>query len=336
MRFDQSKKQAIRLYILEKMDRRDPTLSKTVCETFGINQTTVHAYIKGLMDDGIIQRVRRGEYELATQVYNYHLIRSQGHLDNDTYAYDAYFKQHIAAFAPNVRDIWAYAFSEMVNNVMDHSGAENLQLLITQDYLKTRVFLTDDGVGIFKKIKEHFGFDTLDDAISELFKGKLTTDATRHSGEGIFFSSRLMDRFIILSDQRIFTHNKFEGTAIKNIPGYELPGTCVMMELSNFTQKNARDIFDLYADVDGGFTKTRIPLKNMFDSSPVSRSQAKRVCHRLENFKEVILDFEDLEWMGQGFAHQIFVVFQNAHPDILLPPVNMNEAVTKMYQHVKS
>ena len=52
--------------------------------------------------------------------------------------------------------------------------------------------------------------------------------------------------------------------------------------------------------------------------------------------QEVILDFEDLEWMGQGFAHQIFVVFQNAHPQILLTPVNMNEAVTKMYQHVTS
>lgn len=336
MRFDQSKKQAIRHYILEKIEQRDPSLSKTVCETFGINQTTVHGYIKDLIDDGIIQRVKRGQYELATKVFTYKLRRSEGHLDSDTYAYEAHFKQHIADFAPNVREIWAYAFSEMTNNVMDHSQAENLHLLIMQDYLTTKVFITDDGVGIFKKIKGYFGFDTLEDAIGELFKGKLTTDATRHSGEGIFFSSRLMDCFIILSDQRIFTHNKFEESAIKNIPGYELPGTCVMMELSNFTQKRAADVFNLYADVDGGFTKTRIPLKNMFGTSPVSRSQAKRVCHRLECFEEVILDFEGLEWMGQGFAHQIFVVFQNAHPDILLTPVNMNEAVTKMYQHVKS
>ncbi len=47
-----------------------------------------------------------------------------------------------------------------------------------------------------------------------------------------------------------------------------------------------------------------------------------------------MLDFEGLEWMGQGFAHQIFVVFQNAHPDIVLTPVNMSDGVNKMYNHV--
>ena len=51
---------------------------------------------------------------------------------------------------------------------------------------------------------------------------------------------------------------------------------------------------------------------------------------------EVVLDFESLQWMGQGFAHQVFVVFQNQHPDIKLIPVNMSESVTKMYNHVTS
>ena len=75
-------------------------------------------------------------------------------------------------------------------------------------------------------------------------------------------------------------------------------------------------------------------MKNIFDSSPVSRSQAKRVCNRLEKFKEVVLDFEGVQWMGQGIAHQLFVVFANDHPDIQLTPINMNEDVTKMQMHV--
>ena len=206
--------------------------------------------------------------------------------------------------------------------------------MVLQNYLTTSVLIADDGIGIFRKIKEHFGYATLDDAISELFKGKLTTDSKNHSGEGIFFSSKLMDRFAILSDQRLFTNNKYEDIAILNIPAYNAPGTCVFMSLSNFSNKQSHEVFDLYASIDGGFTKTRIPLKNVFDTSPVSRSQAKRVCNRLEAFEEVILDFEGLEWMGQGFAHQIFVVFQQAHPQILLTPINMNEAITKMYTHV--
>ena len=113
-------------------------------------------------------------------------------------------------------------------------------------------------------------------------------------------------------------------------------GTCVFMELSNFSHKTAKEIFDAYSNVDGGFVKTKIPLKNIFDTSPVSRSQAKRICNRLDKFKEVIVDFDEIGWLGQGFAHQLFVVFANSHPDIILTPINMNEDVTKMYNHVKN
>ena len=114
----------------------------------------------------------------------------------------------------------------------------------------------------------------------------------------------------------------------------EAKGTFVSMTLSNKSKKNSQDIFDAYSNVDGGFTKTTIPLKNIFDGSPVSRSQAKRICNRLEKFEEVILDFDSIEWMGQVFAHQVFVVFHNEPPGITIVPINMNENVTKMYNHV--
>ena len=106
------------------------------------------------------------------------------------------------------------------------------------------------------------------------------------------------------------------------------------MSLSNFTHKNIKDIFDAYSNTDGAFTTTRIPLKNIFDSAPVSRSQAKRICNRLEKFEEVILDFQDVAWMGQGFAHQIFVVYQKANPTLSINAENMNENVANMYNHV--
>ena len=113
-------------------------------------------------------------------------------------------------------------------------------------------------------------------------------------------------------------------------------GTCVYMSLSNSSNKDTAAIFDRYADADSGFTKTRIPLKNIYDSSPVSRSQAKRLCNRMDRFEEVTLDFDGLEWMGQGFAHQLFVVFKHEHPEVRLLPENMNTAVEKMYLHVLS
>ena len=38
--------------------------------------------------------------------------------------------------------------------------------------------------------------------------------------------------------------------------------------------------------------------------------------------------------MGQGFAHQLFVVFAREHSDIQIVPINMNEDITKMYNHI--
>lgn len=334
MKFREEKKKSIIFYILEKISQGNENVSQIVAEVCGVNQTTVHSYINELVNKEIIRRVKRGKYELVRHETKYDLKRSDGDLDTDTHAYDICLYNHIKELPQNIQSIWEYTFSEMINNVMDHSEAENVRIIVEQDYINTTVFIQDDGIGIFEKIKDYFKMNTIDDAICELFKGKLTTDSRNHSGEGIFFSSKMMDGFFILSSGKIFTNNKFDDSRIIDIANRNIPGTCVIMSLSNFTQKQAHEVFDSFSDVDGGFTKTRIPLKNIFDAAPISRSQAKRICNRLEKFQEVELDFEDLEWMGQGFAHQIFVVFERTNPQIKIVPVNMNEAVEKMYNHV--
>ena len=106
------------------------------------------------------------------------------------------------------------------------------------------------------------------------------------------------------------------------------------MKLSNFSHKNIKDVFDQFADPDGGFHKTRIPLKNIYETYPVSRSQAKRLFRRFERFKEVELDFSEIKDIGQAFADELFRVFAAAHPDITLIPVNANKQIQKMIHHV--
>ncbi len=333
MKFNAEKKQTVILYLLEKILNKTPALSKTVAEAFGISQNTIHSYIKELLSENIITRGKRGQYEVVTQQFVYNFKRSQGELESDTHAYDVCVSDKISSFSENVQHIWSYAVSEMVNNVIDHSEAENMQVIVAKNYLRTYVMIVDDGVGIFEKLKRYFSLSSLDEAICELFKGKLTTDEANHSGEGIFFTSKMMDTFLISSGGKIFTTSKYNDDNIVDM-SEALSGTCVLMSLSNFTHKSAREVFDLYLNMEGSFTKTRIPLKNIFDSAPVSRSQAKRICNRLDEFTEVILDFDDIPWMGQGFAHQLFVVYRKAQPQIVLSPVNMNESVKSMYNHV--
>ena len=328
------KKRDIILYILNKIEQNNKSISKSVSENFSINQNTVHTYINELVNENIIRRIKRGTYELVTTKNEYSFNIKEENIKSDVYIYSHYIEGFIKETGENVKKIWIYVLSEMLNNVLEHSEAENLRVTIEKNYLNTKVIFWDDGIGIFNKIKNYFDYDEIDEAVYELFKGKLTTDKKNHSGEGIFFSSRIMDKFVIVSSNKVFSSNKYDDNMFVNLLDDEFDGTCVLMELSNFSNKKMSDVFSAYTDEVGDFTKTSIPMKNMFDASPISRSQAKRVCDRLDNFKEVVFDFSDVEWMGQGFAHQVFVVFSNQNPKIKLIPINMNDDVKKMYNHV--
>ncbi|MBR2944343.1 MAG: DUF4325 domain-containing protein [Clostridia bacterium] len=333
MKLSKEKKQTIILYILDKISAGSKSVSKEVSEAFGMSPNTVHTYLNELIDDNIITKQKRGEYKLVTIQETYDFKRSQGELSSDTIVYESCLDKKISHLSENIKHIWAYAVSEMVNNVIDHSTAENMQVIITQNYLRTGVIISDNGVGIFEKIKNHFALASLDEAICELFKGKLTTDKENHSGEGIFFTSKMMDTFLIASSGKVFATTKYNNEQVFDLNDSS-SGTCVVMSLSNFTNRTAKEVFDSFSDTDGAFTTTKIPIKSIFDSAPISRSQAKRVCYRLDNFEEVIFDFDNVSWMGQGFAHQIFVVYQNAHPNVKLIPINMNDSVASMYNHV--
>lgn len=334
MKFTQEKRESIKAYILEKVSEECKTLAKTVSENLGVNQATVHRYIEELLEEEIIVRKKRGEYALSGVEKMFILSRSKGELRSDFAVYERTLEPFVEKMTENVRSIWAYTFTEMINNAIDHSEAETVVVKVRQNPLDTIVSIYDDGIGIFKKIRDHFGMDSLEEALGELFKGKLTTDAKNHSGEGIFFSSKMADEFYIFSDGNLFAKDRFEDTEVFMEEREDRPGTLVQMCLRNDSKKSCKEVFDQYSNVDGGFWKTKLPLKNFFSSSPVSRSQAKRLCNRLEQFEEVELDFEGLDWMGQGFAHQLFVVFSREFPQVKLIPIHMSESVEKMYQHV--
>ena len=334
MRISAEQREAAKLYIMEKIKAGTPSVPAYVSSSLGIDPSTVHRYIKELTDAGQIEKQGRGKYSLSVRTFNYTLSRESGDFVSDTLAYDRYLFPLIRHLPDNVISIWSYVFSEMTNNVIDHSEAENAYLSIRQDALDTTVILRDNGIGIFRKIADYYGMTDLSDAVTELFKGKLTTNPQQHSGEGIFFSSRMMDEFMIQSEGRIFSCNAFNEDLLSAVSAAHSPGTTVVMTLSNASKRSAAEIFDLYADVDGGFTRTMIPIAQVFPSAPVSRSQAKRICERLDSFKEVTLDFAGTDWIGQGFAHELFSVFAGNHPEVKLIPVNMSSSVEKMYRHV--
>jgi hypothetical protein len=170
-------------------------------------------------------------------------------------------------------------------------------------------------------------------AVVELAKGKLTTDPARHTGQGIFFASRLVDSFDILSGGVYFTH-KFgeESDWILERPETR-DGTTVFMKLNNHSSRTDRQVFEQYTSGDDfGFTKTVVPVRlaQYGEDKLISRSQAKRLLARVDLFRSVLFDFEGVDSIGQAFADEIFRVFARSHPNLELVPINATPQVQQM------
>ena len=57
---------------------------------------------------------------------------------------------------------------------------------------------------------------------------------------------------------------------------------------------------------------------------------------RLEKFKTVILDFDNVENIGRAFADEIFRVYVNNHPNIKVLTQNDNKAIRQLVSEIQS
>lgn len=338
MSFSREKREIIKKYILQKLQNGEEDFITKTVDAFDVSRQSVYKYLRELLDDDII--IKKGKNYSVKEKTSYFCYNVMDEKMDEDRIFDKDILPEIKDYSENVIRMWRFCFTEMMNNAIDHSGADKITVSLVRNNINTRIIIHDNGAGIFRKIKEYYKFDSLDDAIVELFKGKLTTDKLHHSGEGIFFTSRIVDFFAAVSDKKVFSHSEYKDylTDISADSDNKFDifgsGTTIIMRLSNASNKTNKQIMDMYADVDGGFTRTRIPVKHLFDDYPVSRSQAKRLYNRLESFEEVELDFEGVEEIGQGFAHELFVVFKKIHPETKLIPFNMGLQVQRMINHV--
>lgn len=333
--------EAIRHYILEHLDKHPADIMKVTSEHFDVTRQAVNKHLASLVHEKAIipsGNTRSRTYRLVPlMTWRQDYTLSSGLAEDAVWRKD--IEEKLGPMPSNVLDIWRYGFTEMFNNAIDHSGGTTIHVTFEKTAVSTRIIIDDNGVGIFKKIQTQLGLLDERHAVLELAKGKLTTDPTRHSGEGIFFTSRMFDDFQILSGGVYFSHQfgDKEDWILERDGGSN--GTCVWMKLNNHTARTMKKVFDEYAsDDDYGFNKTVVPVKlaQYGDSKLVSRSEAKRLLARVDRFKIVILDFSGIESVGQAFADEIFRVFANAHPGMKLIELNASPEVQQMIQRARS
>lgn len=107
------------------------------------------------------------------------------------------------------------------------------------------------------------------------------------------------------------------------------------MEVDNHTARTYAKVAKKYsAKGSFGFNKTVVPVKlaKYGTDQLISRSQAKRVLARVDQFTQVIFDFTGVDVIGQAFADEIFRVFPIDHPNIKLLPSKANKEIMGLIQ----
>ncbi len=336
-----SRGEQIRHFILHQIHESCRDVVRVTSQRFEITRQAVNKHLQRLVEEGVLEKsgtTRARVYRFAPMAERVFQWEIRHGLAEDI-AWMREVRPILGDMPNNALDIWEYGFTEMFNNAIDHSEGSVISVSVKQTAFTTEMLVADDGYGIFRKIQHHMNLLDERHSILELSKGKLTTDPQNHTGEGIFFTSRMFDSFGIMSGGVCFSHESGKGQDWILEVSRGSGGTYVWMNLNHHTARTSKQIFDQYTSGDDyGFTKTVIPVKmaQYGNDKLVSRSQAKRLLARVELFQTVIFEFHEVEMIGQAFADEIFRVFALKNPGIELIPVSANKEIQKMIARAKS
>ena len=124
-----------------------------------------------------------------------------------------------------------------------------------------QLLVSDDGRGVFDKLQETFDLNDPQQAMLELSKGKLTSEPARHTGRGLFFTSRLADVFDLHANAAAFQRRDWmahTGSGWKAARPMKRQGTSVFFGMALDTPRTLESVLNAHS-VDGhgvGFERT--------------------------------------------------------------------------------
>ncbi|MCD6311827.1 MAG: DUF4325 domain-containing protein [Elusimicrobia bacterium] len=324
----------IKNFVIQNIEQHHKDIGHLLTAEFKISRQAANSYLLKLSGKNVIfaeGRTRGKKYYLKPVIQKEFLLNVCQTPEEDV-VWRKKLEPLVKDIQSNVVNICAYGFTEMFNNVITHADARTAGIKFALFPNKISMSIIDDGVGIFNKITQERNLEDHRHAILELSKGKLTTAKEGHTGEGIFFTSRMFDEFSILSSKLYFSHRGEDDWLIEE-EEKDFKGTCVSMSIDTNSNRTAKEVYDRYSsDDENDFSKTYVPVKLLIHGREnlISRSQAKRLLARFEGFKEILLDFTEIEFIGQAFADEIFRVYKIANPRRRIVYINANQSVVKM------
>jgi anti-sigma regulatory factor (Ser/Thr protein kinase) len=336
----------LRTLILNTIKKQGQVTTADLVGLTGLSRAYAQRFLKTLADEGVL--VLMGKANQAHYIHpskkgagnakplSVRRIMTNKDLAEDKVLHEIKEKSAIfQGIAGNVSSTLDYAFTEMLNNAIEHSTSEKIDVVVMRTATDIRFMVADRGIGIFNNIMKKKRLGTTIEAIQDLLKGKETTAPEAHSGEGIFFTSKIADLLTIKSfEKKLVFDNAQQDIYVKDVK--PVRGTRVDFVLGLRSKKKLVDLFDKYTDESFQFSKTEVKVKLYHqDVDYVSRSQARRILTGLEKFKTIELDFKDVKTIGQAFADKVFRIWQAQHKDVKFVIKDANENIMIMIKRAQ-
>lgn len=217
------------------------------------------------------------------------------------------------------------------SHAIDHSQSKKIWIDVKIDHSNISFFIKDLGIGAIESIKR--GFEIADDflALEHLFKGKQTTAKEAHSGQGIFFTSKVVDTYKIATPGMEFTIDNIVGDeSLRDIQ--QRKGTTVTCRIKKNTRRKIKDVFDKYTGDDYEINQNIVKINLSKHERLMSRSEAKRLLLGLGEYAVLDFNFKNVVEVGQGFCDEIFRVHANRNPGKVLSYHNASDVVRYMIE----
>jgi anti-sigma regulatory factor (Ser/Thr protein kinase) len=339
-----SKRQVPRVDVIRRAIERSPSVSmRELIEATGLTRPGVLYHLKDLIETGDVEYVdkTRGRSVRYRVAYDNRWVRevSAGMTEHALWRE---LQNNILGPSMNrqARATHEFVFGEMVNNVIDHAQSTLLTITHRTRDGDTWLSVSDNGIGIFKHIAAVQGLRDEFSSIRMLQSGAFTTDPESHTGQGLFFSSRAVDRFTVSSGSLTWITDNIAGEQTVELHQSQGVGTTVTWQLRDDTDRSLAGLFEFFSIADDDdipqFAVTSIAISASLEGSQIlARSQARELLQGKDMFQVIILDFANVSSIGQGFADEIFRVYPSRHERVSVVDVNANPAVSWMIGRAK-
>jgi len=310
--------------------------NRNVVAVTGVSRQAVHAQLQALVATGVLSQEGAGRSVRYRSINPRRRFRyALDGLEEDQVWEEVRNEVPELDGLPEVADrALNTAVVELVNNAISHSRGKYVEVYFRKVHNRLVVEVSDDGEGIFDHLAHENELSDSMDALRQLTKGRLTTLPEEHTGEGLFWLSKIADFLEIESGGLLWmVDNEIDDVGVASAQVRQ--GTRVRFEVDTGTKKSAESVF-VGSPESFELSRRRVVVK-LFESGNrfLSRSEAKKLLSGLGSFRHVVLDFKGVKAVGQGFVDEAFRVWTGRHPRTRLHPINMEPAIELMVERAR-